>query len=258
MRHLAISRFRLLTTIRGANLLFAVAFVAAFAPLLFITGQPDEVFRDSADVLLGEAARVSVFAWIFHALLLGFACDMFGNVTLLRSQLTSGETDRPSDLMDTAPIRPGAYFWGEAGGIFAAAMSIHVCALPLLALLAALSPLPISMFFIAEAATIALVIMASAGGAWKRRAPRSRWSGTRGPRSAALFGIIVLLMLRRTTHWIPFRDALAVFATEPSPRLWAPVVAAVENPLLLFVLLAFLCIGYIAFFYKSSARMARG
>ena len=257
MRYLAIARFRLLTTIRGATPLFAISALAALAPAAFMSFMPDEAFRANADELLGMAAMAAVAAWIWHALLLVVACNAFGNVTLLRTQITSVQIEGPADLMDTAPIRPGARFWGEAAGILAAAMTIHICTLPLLVLVVALSPLPTSMFLAVEAATVALLVMASTGGAWKRRAPRTKWSGTRGPRSAVLFAILLIMTVRQTTRWEVFRDSLALFASQPSPRLWSEVANAVENPLLLFMLLSLLYTGYIVFYYSSSVRTAR-
>jgi hypothetical protein len=256
MRYLAIARFRLLTTIRAANALFAVAAIAAIGPAALNSFMPDEVFRAGADDFLGLAATTAVIAWIAHALILAFACDAFGNVTLLRTQITSLQTDGPADLMDTAPIKPGARFWGEAAGILAAAMTIHICTLPVLVLVAALSPLPTAMFIAAEAAIIALVVLASTGGAWKRRAPRTKWSGTRGARSAVLFAILLLLAIKHTTEWEVFRDSLVRFVREPSPAVWLAVSNAVENPTLLFVLLSLLYAGYMAFYYSSSVRTA--
>ena len=257
MRYLAIARFRLLTTIRGATPLFAISALAALAPAALNSFMPDEVFRAGADDFLGVAAMTAFAAWIWHALLLAVACNLFGNVTLLRTQITSAQTEGPADLMDTAPIRPDARFWGEAAGILAAAMTIHICTLPLLMLVVALSPLPTSMFIAAEAATLALLVLASTGGAWKRRAPRTKWSGTRGPRSAVLFAILLLMAVRYTTNWEVFRDSLALFASQPSPHLWSAVSHAVDNPLLLFMMLSLLYTGYIAFFYSSSVRTAR-
>jgi hypothetical protein len=258
MRYLAIARFRLLTTIRAANFLFAVAAIAAIGPAALISFMPDEVFRAGADDFLGVAATTAVIAWIAHALILAIACEAFGNVKFLRPQITSVQTDAPGDLMDTAPIRPGARFWGEAAGILAAAMTIHICTLPVLVLVAALSPLPTAMFVTAEAATIALVVLASAGGAWKRRAPRTRWSGTRGVRSSALCAIVVLIAVRYATRWEVFRDSLILFLnSQASPRVWSAVSNAVENPLLLFMLLSLLYTAYIAFYYWSSVRTAR-
>ena len=257
MRYLAIARFRLLTTIRAAAPLFAVAALAAIGPAISLSFMPDEVFRDEAAEILRLGAVTAVATWIVHALILAFACDAFGNVSLLRAQITSAETVTLPDLMDTAPIRPAARFWGEAAGIAAAAMTIHICVLPVLLMVAALSPLPTSMFIGAEAVTIVIVMLASIGAAWKRRAPRTKWSSSRGPRSAALFAILVLMTVRQATRWETFRDSLVTFITGPSPRLWSAVTGAVEKPLMLFSLLALLYTGYILYFYSNSVRTAR-
>ena len=249
MRYLAIARFRLLTTIRAGAPLFVLSALAALAPAVFLSCMPDEVFRANADQLLGDFAPPAVFAWIAHALILAIACDAFGNVTLLRMQLTSTPAEGPADLMDTAPITPGARFWGEAAGILAAALTIHVCTLPILALVAALSPLPTAMFVTIEAATVVLLVLASAGGAWKRRARRTKWSASRGARSALLFAVLLLMALRQTTERVAFRDSFGWFVTHPSPRSWSAVSNAVENPFLLFVLVSLLYTCYIVFYY---------
>ena len=257
MRYLAIARLRLLTTTRAATPLFAVTAAAAILPAAFLAFIPDELFRASADQFLGTAATTTVAAWIVHALLLVLACNAFGNETLLKPHLTSMETPAGSDLIDTAPISPKARFWGETAGILAAAMTIHLCTLPVLVLLLALSPLPTSMFFAAEAVILTLVVLASAGGAWKRRAPRTKWSGTRSARSGILFGFLLLMTVRHTTDWYPFRDSLVQFVKEPSARVWSAVANAIDSPLLFFTLLALLYTGYLAYYYSSSVRTAR-
>lgn len=257
MRYLAITRFRLLTTIRAAAPLFAVAALAAIGPAIMLSFMPDEAFRADAAEILRLAAVTAVGTWIVHALILAFACDAFGNVSLLRAQMTSTETMTLPDLMDTAPIRPAGRFWGEAAGILAAAMTIHLCVLPVVMMVAALSPLPTWMFVAAEVVTIVIAILASIGAAWKRRAPRTKWSSSRGPRSAALFAILLFMTVRYTTRWETFRDSFVAFITGPSPRLWSRVAGAVENPLALFTLLALLYTGYILYFYSTSVRAAR-
>jgi hypothetical protein len=257
MRYLAIARLRLLTTTLAANPLFALTAAAAIIPAAFLAFVPDEAFRANADWYLGIAATTALVVWIMHGLLLGAACNAFGNETLLKSSLTSMETAGPGDLIDTAPISLKGRFWGETAGILAAAMAIHICTLPVLVLIAALSPLPTRMFFGLEAIVIACVFLGSAGAAWKRRAPRTKWSATRPARSGLLFGFLLLMTVRHTTNWYPFRDSLVNFVKEPSPRIWSEVWNAIENPLLFFGLLALLYAGYIAYYYATSVRMAR-
>jgi hypothetical protein len=257
MRYLAIARLRLLTTTRAASPLFAVTVAAAILPAAYLAFIPDEVIRAEADSILSMAATIALAAWVVHALLLVLACNAFGNETLLKPHLTSMETPAASDLIDTAPISLKARFWGETAGILAAAMTIHLCTLPVLVLIFALGPLPASMLFVAEAAIITFVFLASAGGAWKRRAPRTKWSGTRSARSGILFAILLLMTVRYTTQWEAFRDSLALFVREPSARIWAVVTNAIDNPLLFFTLLSLLYTGYIAYYYASSVRTAR-
>lgn len=270
MRYLAIARFRLLTTIRSATALFVLSAVAVIAPGLVISYMPVETFRVEADELLPFAANVAFLVWAAHAIILLLACNAFGDESFRRAKITSALSERPPDLIDTAPIRPGARFWGETVGILAAAMTIHVCTLPALALVTALSPLPTSMFITAEIVTFLLIALASAGGAWKRRAPMTKWNATRGPRSALLFGFLLLMIVRHATHamlpldpdrdqplWNAFRDSLIWFVAHPSPRAWSEVSNAVGNPLLLLVLVSTLYTSYIVFYYKSCVRKAR-
>lgn len=257
MRSLAIARFRLLTTIRRATMLYVVTAGAALGAAAMVSFMPDTVFRAAADDILRTAASIAVWVAIWHLCLLVFACDAFGNDATRRTQLASQETDDRADLMDTAPIGLSARFWGEAAGIFSAAMTIHLCTLPLLVLIVALSPLHTGMFLAWEAVTVILVALASTGSAWKRRAPRSKWSATRGARSALLFLILLLMTLKYTTKWEVFRDSLFQFVTRPTPRMWSSVSRAVENPALLITMLLSLYFGYLAFYYASSVKTAR-
>ena len=257
MRSLAIARFRLLTTIRRGTMLYIVAAAAALGAATILSFMPDTVFRASADEILRLGATIAVAVAIWHVCLLVFACDAFGNDSTRRTQLASQETDAPADLMDTAPIGLAARFWGEAAGIFSAAMTLHLCTLPLLALIVALSPLHTEMFLVWEAVTVVLVVLASTGSAWKRRAPRSKWNATRGARSALLFVILLLMAVRYTTKWEEFRDSVFQFVVRPTPRMWSSISKAVENPVLLITMLSSLFLGYMAFYYASSVKTAR-
>lgn len=251
MRYLAIARFRLLTIIRTATPIFVIA---ALPPLFaaFPVSTPEPIFRAGAEDFLSINARVAVAAWLFHTLILAFACLMSGKVKTAHDDVTIAVVP---DLMDTAPIRPGSRFWGEAAGAFAATAIIHVCCLPLLAAVAALNPLPTIVFLWIEAGTIALLILASAGAAWQRRAPRTKYSASRGLRNATLFAILLLASLFATTRWEAFRDsAFAFLYPRNSMRAWAEVVDSVENPLLLFILLSLLYAGTITYYYVSATR----
>ena len=248
MRYLAVARFRLLTTIRSATPIFLVAAAPALIGAL-IESMPEPLYRSEADGMMRVTAIASVFAWLFHSFVMLMSCEAFGNLRLLRPDLTS----LPSDLMDSAPIGPTERFWGEALGIFAATLIIHVCCLPLLAADAALSPLPIGLFLWMEAGLVGMLILASASAAWKRLAPRTKMSATRTMRSGLLFFILVLILFSATTNWVAFRDALAEFAGGPSMNSWARVTATVENPLLLLLLFSLLYASYL-FYYVVSTR----
>lgn len=248
MRYLAVARFRLLTTIRSATPIFVIA---ALPPLIgaAVESMPEPLYRSEAEVMMRVTAMAGLFSWLVHSFVMLLSCEAFGNLRLLRPDLTS----LPSDLMDSAPIRPEPRFWGEALGIFGVTMTIHICCLPLLAAAATLSPLPLSMFGWMEAGLIALLILGSASAAWKRLAPRTPMSATRTVRSGILLFILVLLVFGATTKWAAFRDALASFAAGPSMRAWAEVTATVESPSVLALLLSLLYASYL-FYYVASAR----
>ncbi|HZP92323.1 MAG TPA: hypothetical protein VFB20_05515 [Burkholderiales bacterium] len=248
MRYLAIARFRLLSIIRTATPIFALAAIPPLFALLFESA-PEASFRSSAEVLLGEYAGIALKIWIIHGLFMMMACIASGTVKLPHDGLVIVV---PSDLMDTAPVGPDVRFWGEALGTFGAMLTIHLCCLPLLAGAAVLSPLPTSMFLWMEAGIIMLMALASAGGAWQRRARRTRYSATRGVRNTLVVAILLLLIVPLTTRWREFRDAVGTFFLYPSTRGWANVTWTVENPLLMFVLVALLYAGTIAYYYSTS------
>lgn len=252
MRYLAVARFRLLTTIRSATPIFLVA---AVPPLIgaAIESIPEPLFRSEADLYMRVHAIAGLFAWLLHSLVLLMSCEAFGNLRLLRPDLTT----LPSDLMDSAPIGPSQRFWGEALGIFTATLVIHVCCIPLLAIDAALGPLPMSLFLWIEAGLITMLVLASASAAWKRLAPRTLMSATRTMRSGLLFFILVLILFRATTEWVAFRDALAEFAGGPSMNAWARVSATVESPLLLLLLFSLLYASYLFYYVASTRKPAR-
>jgi len=251
MRSLGIVRLRLLTITRAATPIFILAAFPALVNLLFLS-TPEPFFRAWETLALDGYARAALSGWFFHILFLAFAMLLTGKVKTPHDDVVIAVIP---DLMDTAPIKPGERFWGETFGTFAAALAIHVCSLPLLAALVALNPLPTSAFVWIEAAAIALLFLACAGAAWQRRAPRTKFSGTRGPRNAALVATLFIFALAGTTRWQTFRDSLATFIVpRTSMRAWSEVMAAVEKPLLLAVLLVLLYAGTIAYYYVTSTR----
>ncbi len=250
MRYLAVSRYRLLTIIRTATPIFVIAILPPLLAAMPVS-QPEPDFRAAADFWLPINAWAAVMAWFLHALILSVACLMSGKVKTSHDFVAAHGTP---DLMDTAPIGDGARFWGEALGTLEATVVIHLCCLPLLAAVAALSPLPTIMFVWMEAATIALLVLASTGAAWQRRAPRTKYSATRGPRNAAVLGILLLLALVATTRPRAFRDSALEFLSPITMRAWSDVVHTVENPILLVILLSMLYAGTITYYYLSATR----
>lgn len=251
MRYLAIARFRLLTTVRSASPIFAMV---ALPPLIAAATEsvPEPLFRDEAAGLLGYNAHATLLAWGAHAFFIVMACQAFGNL----KNLFSDPTAEVPDLMDSAPVGKGTRFWGEALGMFAAALTIHVASLPLLAAAALLSPLPFGWFAVFETVILALLVLASAAAAWKRLSPRNRWSATRTPRAAILFFILLAGAVFVSTDWPRLRDALASFVGTPSAAAWSAVTAAVHNPLLLALMAASLYAAYILFFFSAASRTA--
>jgi hypothetical protein len=110
------------------------------------------------------------------------------------------------------------------------------------------------MFVWMEAVTIALLVLASAGAAWQRRAPRTKYAGSRGPRNVFVVAVLVELALLATTR-PPFRHTvLDFFLARPSMRSWSDVLTTIDSPILLFALLSLIYTGTIAYYYLSSTR----
>jgi hypothetical protein len=251
MRFLAVARLRLLTTIREATAVFIFAMVPALIAVAIET-TPEPLFRAAADELLGVFASVALVAWLFHAFIIITASEAFGSMRLFRVDATA----LPPDLMDSAPIGPLERFVGETLGVFGATATIHAACLPLLAVVAVLSPLPTVVFAWIEVGIIAMMILGSAGAAWKRLAPRTQWAATRTARSGILFLILFLVTLFATTRWQTFRDSLVAFIITPSMRAWAVVTNAVESPLLLVTLWLLLYGGYLLYYLNASRKPA--
>lgn len=248
MRYLAVARFRCLTTIRQATPIYVVVLLPAIIGALI-----QSIFHhgyEAGDQFLALAARVALFAWAFHALFLLSATELFAG----RKTQPLDPTTAPADLMESAPVRPNARFGGEFAGIFVSTLVIHACCMPLLALVAAMSPLPGSVFVWFELVVVALMILSSAAAAWKRIARPTKMAATRNLRSGILFAIIVVAVLYASTQWTQFRDAAAGFILVPSPRAWERLLATIDEPVALAVSIAVLYVVYFLFYYVSSTR----
>lgn len=250
MRCLAVARFRLLTIIRTATPLFFVVLLPII-PGAVVVSVPEPQFRADADFWLPIQAQLAVIGWTLHAFALSGAALMSGKV---KAAIDEASMNVVADLMDTAPIASGTRFWGETLGTFAAAAMIHLSCLPLLVAVAVLSPLPMTVFVAIESVVIAIFVLASAGAAWQRRAPFTKYSATRGARNVAVIVALVLIALVLTTRVAALRDSFFAFLGRASLRAWSDVMTTIENPTLLIVLLAAVYAGTIAYYYRSATR----
>jgi hypothetical protein len=249
MRCLAVARYRLLTTLRAANSVFVTAVVVVLIPPVGAGAmfQMDSAFRSLAEGGLLFSGVPALIAPLLHGLVMLGACLGFGAAGRRRDAETS-------DLMDLAPVTPQDRFWGDAIGILASALIVHVCTLPLLAMAVAQSSITTSAFAAYEIVLLAAMVLASAGASWQLHAAPTRWSQTRSARNAATFLILLLLALIVNTRWEAFRDALGNLVNEPSARKWTAVVAAVNSPLLLFLSLFLLYAGFLFFYWRRATR----
>ena len=248
MRILAIAKLRLLTRIRTASVLFALATLPPLALCVSAAWLPQNEWRSIMAFAAPAFAVWSLLVWFLH-------------IGLLLIGSEAGEQLHPrregaewSDLLETVPLQPGGRFAGEAFGNLAVTLTLHVCALPLLALVAALSPLPIAAFLPLEIAALILFALAAGAGAWKRCARPSKWSATRAARSGVLFWILFVMILYQTSRWEAFTDSLGEAIFQPSRRSWEQIASTIERPAQLAVLVALLCLSYVTYYYVSSVR----
>lgn len=246
MRGLAMARYRLLTSIRSARWIFLVAFVAAAGPIAAVQDVFTPATAAWASLDMRLRAQCVTLVYMLHLAILFIAFDLFG--TWRRT--TGGDVP---DLTETVPITPAARFAGDAAGIFACVLALHVCTLPLLALAVVLSPLPASVFLWLELLTLALTLFGSAAASWKLHG-KGTAVRTRSARSGALFGLMVLGVLFVTTRLVAFRDAFVTLITDPSPYAWQPLMATVTNPSAMIASLLLLYFGFIGYYALQSMR----
>jgi hypothetical protein len=130
---------------------------------------------------------------------------------------------------------------------------VHVCTTPVLALAVVLSPLPAATFFWLELLTLAVAILASAGASWKLRST-GRWVRTRSARSLAVFGILLVAIVRLNTRSGPGGESVLLAWIEPSPLWWHALAKTVPNPAILFSCLLLLYAGFLSYYALQSIR----
>lgn len=260
MRSLAVIRYRYLTNVRAAGWVLGLSIalvvgpvflggttVTFLGPFAVLMPESDFLARDPA-IILGIGARVVEGAYALHLIVLIGATHAFGT----RKQLANRAAT--ADLMDAAPVSPPARFWGDAAGIFAAAMTVHVATLPLLAFLVAVSPLSTTAFVWIELLVVFLLVSESVGAAWKLHASRISPNTARAASSSVVMVILVLLVTIALTRWRDFRDAWSSFVFWPSGRAWAGIVETIDSPSLLVATIVLLYAGFIAFYYFRGIR----
>ena len=245
---IGLARYHVLAGVRTAHGAFAVSLLVAL--FLVIVASATTLLNPlsalvpapHADLLAMSAQLVSV-AFILHLVMMTIA-----------SVLVSAPRGEFADLMETAPLTPAGRFLGDMFGALACTLVIHVCTLPLLAVLFVLSPVPTSMFLGYEAVLLLVVLFGSALSSWKRRvsgaAGRARAVG-----SVALFGTLLFFIVASTTHWPRFRDALTTFISEPAPLRLRQVGFEITNPPLLTMLVFMLYSSFLTYYAMRSIRL---
>jgi hypothetical protein len=248
MRYLAIAKLRMLTQIRTASALFAIAAIPSLIFCILTASLAENEYRAAVPFYAQIIAPWGFILWILHAGMLLIGSESSGQLHPLR------EGAEWSDLMETIPVGPNGRFLGEALGSLGANLTIHLCCMPLLAMVAVLSPLPLSAFIWLEIVTLVLFGLAGAAAAWKRCARPSKWSGTRMVRSGLLFWVLFWFILDRTSRWDAITSSLYLVTSRPLLQSWAEMTAAIDRPALFASLVALLCISYVMFYYFSAVR----
>jgi hypothetical protein len=249
MRSLAIARYRFLVNVRAAGWMFGTAIVmAAFPVLIANPWLPESIFQLNAVWTLNLTAGMVIVSYCIHIGVLTIAC----HVLALNGRRSGRE--EVADLLEAAPLTPQARFWGDAAGIFASSMTLHLVALPLLALVIALSPFSFVVFFWLEITVVALVLLDSSAASWNLHAPVIRLATLRTVGSVGVFAILLAIVTVATTRWRDLRDSLGTFVQWPTARSWAAVVGAIDNPTLYVGALFVVYASFIMFFYFRTVR----
>lgn len=247
MRYVAIAKLRALTRVRTASGLFAIAAIPPLLLCVTSSSMAENEYRALVPLHAQIIAFESLAIWMLHVVLLLIGSESSGQLHPLR------EGAEWADLMETIPVGSGGRFLGEAFGSVATNLTIHLCCMPLLAMVVVLSPLPLSVFVWLEVITLALFALAGGAAAWKRCARPTKWSGTRMARSGLLFWILFWFILYQSSRWEEIVSSLNLLGARPLRQTWSQITAAIDGPQFA-VLVALLCISYVTFYYVSAVR----
>lgn len=247
MRCLAFARYRFLTIIRRLKWVFPAFSIPIILPGALATGilinARNFIGADVEDTMAASAAFLAV-VYVVHFLALSALCWSFG---------VRAKSARSSDLMELVPSRGQARFWGDALGIYAAIMSLHLCMTPMLAAVFVASPFPTSFFWAVELMFAMIFFLISASASRTLRQEAKRWTEISGKQELLLL-LCFVLALAGTARLDEFPDAVVAFFTQPSPPAWSGVVAAIANLPLLILLSLALYAGFIAWYSIQTSR----
>ena len=246
----AMARYHLLSGIRNAHGAFAVTFIFALLPIVVrapIFEAESVQWTSYRPLWMRVGAQSVVIAYIFHLLL------MLQASVFVAAPRRRRDGSRSADLTETVPISSAQRFLGDALGVLACTLVMHVCILPLLALSIALSPVSSWIFLWCELILLAFMILGAAGASWKRRVA-GPWGRARTVGNVALFATLLILVVAVTTRWGQFWERASYYVSEPTPLRWMQLSREVMNPPLLTTLLLTLYLGFLAFYAMQSIR----
>lgn len=251
MRCLAVARYVFLTTVRRTTWLVPMLVGLALMPavlggggMLFI---PNDRFVGYAPFMFQAGAAGVMIAYIMNS----------GLVLALGGTLSGREkkSRAASDLIETAPISGHTLFWGNALGITASMFVMHVCCVPLLAEVVAISPFSPSVFWLLELMTVVLLLLIGGAAACHRLTGTRQGQALRSVARIAILTILFVVIVTATTRIDDLYDGIVGFLSELSPRSWAAVPASIDHGAILAVLLLALVSGFLALLANDAARV---
>lgn len=252
MRVLALARYRFLLSLRSPTMAGAfwgtgiavVLITAAMVSLVAAMPFPySERYRTTASVFL--------YLYMMHV-----TAVVLATVALGMTQ-RQADSSPASSLVETAPVTHVAAFWGDTLGIFAAAASVHLLWLPLIAVTFAITPYPALALLGVETLLLAAILLVSCAGAWSLRSDSWRLAMARLTRGMSLVVLVMVVALVLMTKSLRvFGDAISGFQMNPGAAAWSQIVASMSSPAAVPVVFAVVYLALITFFSLDAARRA--